>query len=305
MVGHFMLKIFWSMPNKNYMPCFDQTTIKSSIAPTWCPGCGDFMILSSLQKALVELQTPKEEVVLVYGIGCSGNMADFNATYGLHALHGRAIANAIGIKLANHKLKVIVIAGDGDLYGEGLNHLVAGMRGNHDLTVLVHDNARYSLTTGQTAPTTQAGTKTKSTPTGAIEQTFNPIMTALTFGASFVARGYTAQPVELTQLIKAGITHHGFALLDIFQLCPTFNKEQTHPWFAERVYNLQTEKHDASNKAEAWTLAMTETKLPLGIIYQDKTSVAYHEKVFKQLDLSLIDRQTNTVELSSALEELS
>lgn len=285
------------------MPCFDQTTIKSSVTPNWCPGCGNFMILSSLQKALIELQVPQEAVVLVYGIGCSGNMADFNAVYGLHALHGRAVANAIGIKLANHQLKVIVIAGDGDLYGEGLNHLMAGMRGNHDLTVVVHNNARYSLTTGQASPTSKNGTKTKSTPAGVIEQTFDPITTALTAGASFVARGYTAKPLELTQLIKLGINHVGFALIDIFQLCPTFNKEQDHPWFAQRIYNLNSDNHNSDDKTQALNLALLQDKLPLGIFYQNKKQLAYHQQVFEPSAKSLIDQKLPTVDLSLSLKE--
>jgi len=285
------------------MSYFDQATIKSAIAPTWCPGCGNFMILASLQKALIELKLPKEEVVLVYGIGCSGNMADFNTVYGLHALHGRAVANAIGIKLANHRLKVIVIAGDGDLYGEGLNHLMAGMRGNHDLTVLVHDNARYSLTTGQTAPTTLKGTKTKSTPAGAIEQTFNPIATALMAGASFIARGYTAKPAELTELIKAGINHTGLALIDIFQLCPSFNKEQNHSWFTERTYDLDQSRYNPADKNQALAVALKQEKLALGLIYQDKSRLAYHQEQLGKTAEPLLAQLPEQLNLSQAMED--
>jgi 2-oxoglutarate/2-oxoacid ferredoxin oxidoreductase subunit beta len=145
-------------------PLTDPSTLNSYIKPTWCPGCGNFSIWSALKNALISINLPHEQIVIVYDVGCSGNMADFIKTYSFHALHGRAIPPAVGIKLANSDLKVIVVIGDGGGYGEGLTHFLNEMRGNHDIAVLVHDNHRYSLTTGQMSPTTAKGTKTKSTP---------------------------------------------------------------------------------------------------------------------------------------------
>ncbi len=257
--------------------------ITSKIKPTWCPGCGNAAILAALKQALVQLHQEKnlllENFVIVYGIGCCGNMADFLKLYGFHALHGRAIANAVGIKLANHDLKVLVVAGDGDLYGEGLNHLLAAARGNHDLTVLVHNNQSYSLTTGQASPTSVKGVVTKSTPQGLIEKPFNPLQTVLACHGSFVARGYAGQVKQLVSLIKQAVIHSGFSLLDVLQPCPTFKKQHNYQWFREKVYNLFDTDHNPQDFQQAWELASVQDKLPTGLFYQDLHSVAYHEQV--------------------------
>ncbi len=280
-------------------------SIDSPIKPTWCPGCGNYAILASLRQALVQLEISQENLVIFYGIGCSGNMADFNKIYGFHSLHGRAIANAIGAKLANHQLKVIVVGGDGDLYGEGLSHLIAGARGNHDITVLVHNNQRYSLTTGQSSPTTEQGTKTKSTPTGLIEQPLNPLAISLDAGASFVARAYVGQSVQLTKLIKDGITHEGFALIDILQPCPTFNKKNTYQWFNKNVYDLGKEKYSVSNKKLAWEKANQTDKLPIGLFYQNKKSIAYHKQIAVIKSKTLLAQATEKRNLSKVFSKIS
>ena len=285
------------------MSCITTQSIKSPITPTWCPGCGNFMILNALQKALIELELEETNTVVFYGIGCSGNIADFNRSYGFHGLHGRALPNAIGAKLANHNLKIIVIAGDGDFYGEGLNHFISLARGNHDVTVIVHNNSRYSLTTGQSSPTTKKGTKTKSTPTGLVEKPFNPIASALVAEASFVSRGYSTKFLELIQLIKAGISHPGFSLIDVIQLCPTFNKEENHSFFAEKIYDLATEKHDSSDKMAAIIKAQETEKIPLGIFYQDKKSIPYHAHLSQIEKESLIKQRQNKTNIKVAMEK--
>ena len=283
------------------MSCITTASIKSALTPTWCPGCGDFMILNSLQKAVVELELEEANVVIFYGIGCSGNMADFNRVYGFHGLHGRALPNAIAAKLVNHNLKIIIVAGDGDFYGEGLNHFISLARGNHDVSVIVHNNSRYSLTTGQSSPTTKKGTQTKSTPTGVIEKPFNPIMTALAAEASFISRGYSTKPPQLTELIKAAISHPGFALVDVIQLCPSFNKKENHPFFAERIYDLAAEKHNPEDKMAAITKAQETEKVPLGIFYQDKKSVPYHAQLSQLEKQSLIDQWSATTNIQAAM----
>ncbi|MFZ5376935.1 MAG: thiamine pyrophosphate-dependent enzyme [Patescibacteria group bacterium] len=285
------------------MPCFDANTIKSRVAPTWCPGCGDFLILNSLQKAIIELDIPEEQLVIVYGIGCSGNMADFNHVYGFHGLHGRGIANAIGIKLANHQLKVIVVGGDGDIYGEGLSHLIAGARGNHDLTVLVHNNSRYSLTTGQTSPTSRTGTQTKTTPYGSVESPFNPLASMLAANAGFVARGYSTKPQQLVELIKAAITHPGFALVDTLQLCPSFNKQENHPWYSQRIYDLAQVGHNAENFDDAWKIARDTDRFGLGIVYQNKNSVPYHAHLSQLEEKTLVEQAATSIDLKKSLVE--
>lgn len=264
-------------------------TLKSSIFPTWCPGCGDFGIWASLKQAIVELQIPEEQLVLVYGVGCSGNMADFNRVYGFHALHGRSIGNAEAIKLANQDLKVIVIAGDGDTYGEGLNHFLTAIRGNHDITLIIHDNQVYGLTTGQNSPTTAKGTKTKSSPLGVVDRPINPIGLALSADATFAARGYAGKIPHLTGLMKQAIMHPGCALLDVFQPCVTFNKINTHQWFQTKVVDLQEQNHDITNKAAAWQKSYEEQTLPIGVFYEDKNSVPYHKQLPQLQQNSLIN----------------
>lgn len=280
----------------------DHKTLHSPIAPTWCPGCGDFGIWASLRRAITELQIPEEQLVMVYGVGCSGNMADFNRVYGFHALHGRAIPNAIGIKLANNKLKVIVIAGDGDTYGEGMNHFITSMRGNHDITLIVHDNQIYGLTTGQTSPRTDKKTKTKSTPQGSLEQPINPIALGLSADATFLARGYAGRIPHLTGLIKQAITHTGISVVDVFQPCVTFNKVNTHQWFQTKIYDLQEENHDTLNKALAWQKSYEPDRLPIGVFYNNQDLPAYHQQIPQLTNQSLIEQRSDKSTVGSLLE---
>ena len=280
------------------MPNITPQSINSPIKPTWCPGCGDYGIWAALRQALVQLEIPEENLVIVYGVGCSGNMADFNRVYGFHSLHGRAIPNAIGIKLANHKLKVIVMAGDGDTYGEGPNHLISVARGNHDITVVVHNNQIYGLTTGQASPTSDKNTKGKSTPAGVVETPFNPIATALSNQAGFVARGFAGQISHLKQLIIAAIQHEGFSLVDVFQPCISFNKINTPQFFQQRIYDLAQENHDATNFKQALSKSFETQRLPIGIFYQNTNSLAYHQQLDQIQQKSLVDSWQQTRDIS-------
>lgn len=277
------------------------SSLKSPIYPTWCPGCGDFGIWSSLKRAISELQISEQELVLVYGVGCSGNMADFNRVYGFHALHGRGIANAIGIKTANHKLKVIVIAGDGDTYGEGMNHFLTALRGNHDLTLIIHDNQVYGLTTGQTAPTTSTGTKTKSTPLGIIDTPINPIALALSANATFVSRGYAGNIKHLTEVMKKAILHEGISLLDVFQPCVTFNKLNTHQWFQTKIYDLQETGHNSSDRSAAWQKSYEEQALPIGVFFEDNSHPPHHAQLPQLTQQTLLEQWSDTRNISGVL----
>ena len=276
--------------------------LMSPVAPTWCPGCGNFSILTALKQALVELGLKMEEVVLVFGIGCSGNTADFIKGYGFHALHGRGLANAIGIKLANHRQKVIMIGGDGDIYGEGLNHLVAACRGNHDLTALVFNNHRYSLTTGQTSPTSAKGTVSKSTPQGLIEDPIGALSIAVSNGAGFVARAYAGKLKQMVDLIKAGILYEGFSLIDVQQPCPSFNKEQDYAWYQANVFDLPAD-YDANNRGQALVTLLDQDKLGLGVLYRNDQHVAYHKEVPCLQNASLIEQFPKKTDLSKSLVE--
>jgi len=193
---------------------------------------------------------------------------------------------AVGTKLANHDLPVLVVNGDGDNYGEGLNHWIHTMRGNHNLTHLVHDNLVYGLTTGQTSPTSERGMKTKSTPHGVIERQTNPMGLALEAGASFIARGFAGDHKHLNGLIKQAMEHRGYALVDIFQPCVTFNHKQTYDWYRERLYKLEETGHDPHDKDAAYHEAHKwGDQLPIGILYQEDREV-YHEEI-EHLDTPL------------------
>ncbi len=271
------------------------------VQPTWCPGCGNFGIWGSLKLAIQKLDVPAEKVVLVYDVGCSGNMADFNQLYGFHALHGRALPTAAGIKLANHDLKVIVVIGDGGCYGEGGTHFLNLMRGNHDITVLVHDNKRYSLTTGQMSPTTPKDTKTKSTPDGAIEEPMNPIALSVINHAGFVAREFAGHLPQLSNRIVEAVNHPGFALVDVLQPCPVYNKEQSYQWYQERIQQL-AEQHDPTNKESALQQALRTDALPLGLFWKDDRP-AYHQQVEALKNKTLVSKDISQLDLKDLLSE--
>ncbi len=229
---------------------------KGKVEPDWCKGCGDFGVLNSLRKACVELGLRPHEILTVSGIGCSSNFPGYFNAYGMHTLHGRALAVATGAKLANHEMTVIVTGGDGDGYGIGGNHFTHTARRNVDLTYIVMDNQIYGLTTGQVSPTSSREMKTKSTPFGNVELPFNPITSAIMNGATFVARGFSGDTKHLTMLMKQAIEHEGFALINIFSPCVTFNHDNDFPFFKPRVRRLEDEDHDTSDWKTACEKAM-------------------------------------------------
>lgn len=272
----------------------------SKIKPTWCPGCGNFAIFTALKQALVKHKIEPSNVVIVTDVGCSGNMADFVNSYTFHALHGRALPVAAGIKLANHKLPVIAIIGDGGCYGEGLTHYINLMRGNHDIICIVHDNYLYSLTTGQYSPTTPKGTKTKSTPEGSIEEAFNPLALALANQTSFAARGYAFEIPHLTDLLFEAIKHPGFSLVDILQPCVTFNKIQTiENWYKQKVYKLEAKFKD---KETAFKESLKDDKLGIGIFWQENKPT-YHQQVSTLKDKALIEKLINNINIADLQKE--
>ncbi len=257
----------------------------STNKPIWCAGCGDYSVFASINKALTELNIEKNNVAIVSGIGCSSAMPHSFSTYGVHSLHGRLLPVATGIKLANSALTVIGTGGDGDGYGIGGGHLVHTARRNLDMTYIIMDNETYGLTTGQTSPTALLGHKTKSTPFGVIEMPINPMALAISAGATYVARGFSGDPAHLTQLIKGGIEHKGFALIDIFSPCVTFNHDNTYDWFRPRVYKLESQGHDPSNLNMAMERAFEDVvtkyeKIPIGLFYKTQ------RPTYEELELS-------------------
>lgn len=263
--------------------------LDTSIFPTWCPGCGDFGIWAALKGALRQLNLQSHQFVIVYDIGCSGNMASFVRAYGFHGLHGRAIPAASAIKLANHHQKVIVIGGDGGVLGEGMTHFISAARANMDITVILHNNQIYGLTTGQSSPTSMKGTKGKATTLGVVEQPVEPCGFALLSGASYVARAFAGTIPDTTKVFTEATQHKGFSLVEVLQPCVTFNKLNTYDWFRQRIKPLTqtpTNVYEAITKA-AWT----ENDIFLGVFKKDETTPAYHETFSILKDKTLIQYQ--------------
>ena len=246
----------------------------AGLKPAWCPGCGNFGILEALNRALIGMAIEPHQVLLVSGIGQAGKLPHYTRGNVFNSLHGRPVPPAIGAKIANPELIVIAISGDGDAYGEGSNHFIHAARRNHDITYLVHNNQVYGLTKGQASPTSDAGFVTKTTPYGATVPV-NPIALAIISGASFVGRGFAGDVEHLAGLIKKGIAHKGFSLIDVLQPCVSFNHKNTYSWYRERVYKLEDEsgydpgdKKAALEKAQEWG-----EKIPIGIIYSKELPV--------------------------------
>ncbi len=270
--------------------------------PTWCPGCGDYSIWHALKMTIAEKGWEPHQFCVVYDIGCSGNMCSFINAYGFHGLHGRSLPVAAGIKISNHNLPLIVVGGDGGLYGEGMGHFIHFMRANHDITMLVHDNQIYGLTTGQTSPTTEKGQKTKSNPIGGIEIPINPLVMAIASGATFVARGFAGDTAGTAALIKKAVEHKGFSLVDVFQPCVTFNKHNTYEWFKERIYDLSATDYQPTDKVLAFAKAMEFDKLPIGVIYEDTTRLTYEEELPQLKEKVLIENQNENRDISKVLQ---
>ncbi|BCS90777.1 MAG: 2-oxoacid ferredoxin oxidoreductase subunit beta [Candidatus Micrarchaeota archaeon] len=257
----------------------------------WCPGCGNFGIIRAEEMALKELKLDNESTVVVSGIGCSGKLPHFMnmRISGVHTLHGRALAFALGIKLANPRLNVIINAGDGDTYGIGAGHFVNAGRRNVDMVLVVHDNGVYGLTKGQAAPTLPYGEKTKSLPKPNIMNAINPLAVALASGYTFVARGYAYDVVHLKEIVKKAITHKGMALIDVLQPCPTYNDINTKEWYDKRVYKLESEGWDPVVKSESEAQEKLEKaigkaliyseKIPIGVFYQNELVPTFEDRI--------------------------
>jgi len=240
---------------------------KSDVKPTWCPGCGDFGVLNATFRGLAGLKLPTDQTVIVSGIGCSSRFPHFMKTFGFHSVHGRALPVAQGLKMARPDLNVVAVGGDGDFFSIGAGHLIHAALRNIDITVVVMDNEIYGLTKGQTSPTSPHGHVTKSTPYGLLASQFNPIATALSLNVSFVARGYSAKPKELANLIEQGIMHKGFSFIHALSPCPTFY----HTFDAwDTAVTPIDEGHDIRNKGQAFALATETEKQYIGVFFQEE-----------------------------------
>ncbi len=239
--------------------------------PTWCPGCGHFSVMSSLQKAAVDLGIEPHEMGVISGIGCSGKISEYTRAYGFHTLHGRALPVAQGAALGNKDVKIIASGGDGDGYGIGIGHFIHAVRRNIDITYLVMDNHIYGLTKGQTSPTSSQGFISKTSPKGSSEQPIQPLETALVNGISFLAQGFSGNIKQLNELVKAAIQHKGFALVNVFSPCVTFNKVNTYDFYKENLIDIGAiEGYDVNNRGKVIEKIRETNGLLTGILYQEE-----------------------------------
>ncbi len=255
---------------------------KSEQKSTWCAGCGDFGILSAVQTALVNAGVAPWQVLLVAGIGCGSKLPDYINASGYMTLHGRGVTIASGAHLANTDLLVIAITGDGDGFGIGVGHAIHNMRRNMDIVHLLENNEVYGLTKGQYSPTSKRGFKTSTSPEGAIEFAVNPAALAITSGATLVARSYSGDPKHAAQMIQLGMEHKGYALIEILQTCPTYNKIQNNEWYKANSYKIEEElpNYDARDLSQAFNLCISDdSRYPLGVIYVNNERPTYAEQV--------------------------
>jgi 2-oxoglutarate ferredoxin oxidoreductase subunit beta len=240
---------------------------------TWCPGCGNFSILSAMRNVLAELDGegfPIEKVVLVAGIGCHAKIVDYMNVNSFYSIHGRAVPVATAIKLANPDLKVICFSGDGDSLAEGMDHLIFAAKRNIDITLILHDNRVYGLTTGQYTPTSPLGFKGKSTPAGSKERPLNPPDLMLASGASFIARGYTHGIEHLQKIFREAILHKGFSFVDVLQVCVSyFNMYESYNKMTYEIQGNNTGSFEEAQKIiRSWNYDSLEKPIPLGKFYE-------------------------------------
>jgi 2-oxoglutarate ferredoxin oxidoreductase subunit beta len=271
----------------------------------WCPGCGDFGILSAFKKALVNLGVEREQVLVVSGIGQHGKMVNFVNVNGFHGIHGRVIPLATGAKLANPGLKVVGFSGDADCYDEGWDHFCHAIRRNIDMMLIVHDNMVLALTTGQATSTSQLGLKTRSTPFGSTVLPLNPLAHALVSNGTFVARGFAGDVEHLRYLMVEGMKHRGFSYIDVFQPCVTFNYVNTYDWFRKRVYKLEDTGHDYTDRQKALEKSFEwGDKIPIGIFYKEERAT-YRDNLPQVKDAPLTTMPLDRIDITPLLEDMT
>jgi len=300
---------------------------KSELHNDWCPGCGDFGILTGIQMALAQLQLDPDRVAVFSGIGCSGKTPHYINAYGFHTLHGRVLPVATGGRLANTSLTVIALGGDGDGYGIGAGYFVGAGRRNVDFTYLVHNNNVYGLTKGQASPTLSKGKKTKSMPEQAIQDGINPVAMAVAAGYTFIARAYALEPKYTAQIIARAIQHKGSALVDVLQTCPTYNDLYTKEWYEgadlaekkSRLYKLEERGYDGkvqdptdkeeliAKKAAAVARSYEAEPIPIGVYYEVALPT-YEDEVFHRIpslkDTPLVEQDTFKRDVTPLLEAM-
>ena len=269
----------------------------------WCQGCGNFGILNTLKEVLDALDIEPTNLVLVSGIGQAAKIPHYVKTNFFNGLHGRALPPATAIKASNPSLTVIAQSGDGDMYGEGGNHFIHTIRRNPNITNIVHNNMVYGLTKGQASPTSPVGFKTPVQVAGVILEPFNPLAVAIALNASFVARAYIGDMDQTKEIFKKAINHKGYALVDVFQPCVTFNKLNTYQWFKDNTYYLE-DSHDYHDRNLAFNKAIETDKLPLGVFYINSEKKPFEENIntYQENKQPLHERKTDMSKLQELME---
>jgi len=267
------------MTEATQSPPLSARDFASSQEVRWCPGCGDYAILKSMQKTLADIGASRENTVFVSGIGCAARFPYYMSTYGFHTIHGRAPAIATGLKLANPDLDIWVISGDGDALSIGGNHTLHVLRRNVNLQILLFNNEIYGLTKGQASPTTLQGTVTNSTPYGKLETPIDPLELYLTLGVTYIASSYSVKPRDLAKLIFDGMDHPGFSIVHVQSPCTTYNdtfevlKGNKKKGIDPTAWTIPDD-HDPSDRAQARAI-IEQGGVLLGVIYHDKTRASF------------------------------
>jgi 2-oxoglutarate ferredoxin oxidoreductase subunit beta len=278
---------------------FTAKDYRSSLKPIWCPGCGDYGVVTAIYRALSALGRPPHEIAFISGIGCSSRIPGYTTAYGFNTVHGRALPIAQGIKMANPDLLVLVAGGDGDGFSIGGGHVPHAIRRNLDLTYLVMDNQVYGLTKGQLSPTSPRGTKTASSLHGSMEDPVNPLLCVLAYGAGFVAQGVPADMEGLAKMIEEAIRYPGFAFVNIQSPCITFGEPETQlKTQKNRMRKLAAEGHDVTNRIRAMELAQEYGRtLYTGVFYRNPAPPPTYESLIRE-------RQRQLQGKASALEQI-
>ncbi len=279
----------------------DANVYQADRETAWCPGCGNFPLRTALADALAEMDLKPEEVTMYTGIGQAAKMPHYIKVNGFNGLHGRSIPPAIGMRVANPEMTVIVESGDGCSYGEGGNHILHNMRRNPDIIHLVHDNQIYGLTKGQASPTSVPELRTPVQTHGVNAEPLNPVQFAVGMKASFVARSSVGDREHLKEMIKEAKKHKGYALIDVFQPCVSFNKINTYQWYNKRVYKL--EDHDPTDHAAAMKVAQEfGDEIPIGVIYREEKPT-FRDRMPYLEDKALVERDVQVDDLKYLIDE--
>jgi len=279
----------------------DVKEYNNKVVSTWCPGCGNFGIHMALKKAFSELDIAPKDAFITFDIGCNGNGADKINVNAFKGLHGRSVPLAVGVKLANRKLTVIADIGDGGTLHEGIDHLIHAIRSNYDITILIHNNQNFALTTGQATATTQEKKKMYGLPDGRPEREINIAEMALSFNSTFVARAYSGDIVQLTEILKKAIKHKGCSIVEVMQYCPTYNKEASPKWFQEHIEKLEK---PFKTKEEAIKASDMKESIITGILFEDPDLPTYYDQLENRKDIKteLID-EVKSFNIDNLLEK--